>query len=52
MNVFTSKISNSYGGSQCIFFTFTSKVEKTNHGAKDNYVNPIDSIVTMIKNCL
>jgi hypothetical protein len=50
MNVFTSNFQIVYGGSQCI--TFTSKVEKNNHGVKDNYVNPIDSIVRMIKNYL
>ncbi len=34
------------------FFTFILKVEENNDGAKKNDANHIDSIVTMIENCL
>ncbi len=33
-------------------FTFTLEVEENNDGAKNNDANHIDSIVTMIENCL
>jgi hypothetical protein len=54
MNVFTSKFQMAMMESNALIppFTFTSKVEKNNHGAKDNYVNLVDSIVAMIKNYL
>jgi len=54
MNVFTSKFQMDMMEANALnpLFTFTSKVEENNHGAKDNYVNLVDSIVAMIKNYL
>jgi len=54
MNVFTSKFQIAMMEANAIipFFTFTLKVEEKNHGVEENYVNPIDSIITIIKNFL
>jgi len=54
MNVFTSKFQMAMMEANALIplFYFTSKVEENNHGAKDNYVNLVNSIVAIIKNYL